>query len=772
MLLLLTAFGTSVALGESCNRAGSARVVETEIDGPVEVIEWIRKPDGSLNLKTQAVFVITSAGSLYRSGDEGQSWSQQTRVGPVKAVSRTNNTDMQWFYNPVTGRAWTTDNQGLTYTAVAPDRQFVFLQAHPTLASTALAIISDNSVKNLYVTTDFGATWHKKHDHVEQAEWGSAGQDGVPEGNIIALVRAGSSLSFVRSKDYFATTDYTLTNAVVFLFHKKVVFIVRTSSRRGLELWSSVDGGQVYSRALFPNSDQIVEKRYTILDLDEGEAFVNVDLDDNTNYGTTFGSDRFDREFSEVLRYNKRDPSGRVDFRRVFGLEGIYVANRFNASDAKFAQTVLTFNKGADWKLLPAPAKDLDGKTIAAGSLLHLLGRTDSSKHNQLYSNEKAIGLVIANGQVGPYLRSSDKIGTYLSRDAGQSWIQIGWGSHTFEIANHGAITLFAEDSKPITDLKYSWTQGASSAQCSFTSRPMTLTDIATEPDNTARTFIMYGTRDAKGVLVHVDFNRAVRACAASDFENWSPLGDKCLLGEQFTYQRRKQDSVCVVSDDHQPSHKVQTCPCVEEDYECDFCYEPVGARPKVCKKVCDEFDPTKEPLECIDTWFQTKGYRLVPGNKCDRESDVAKALEPTEHTCSSVPDSGSRPGGPSELSGGAMFGIVLVVLFILGGGLVVAAVILSMINPQFREMAARIVPQRYQQFGGASRGDEGRPRASGAGYAKVGGSGSLLDQDDNSLEGEEEPAPFTPFPSSSSSSSRPTTTGGDDEDDDFNPRV
>jgi hypothetical protein len=55
---------------------------------------------------------------------------------------------------------------------------------------------------------------------------------------------------------------------------------------------------------------------------------------------------------------------------------------------------------------------------------------------------------------------------------------------------------------------------------------------------------------------------------AASDFENWSPLGDKCLLGEQFTYQRRKQDSVCVVSDDHQPSHKIQTCPCVEEDYE------------------------------------------------------------------------------------------------------------------------------------------------------------------------------------------------------------
>jgi hypothetical protein len=143
-------------------------------------------------------------------------------------------------------------------------------------------------------------------------------------------------------------------------------------------------------------------QRYTILDLDEGEAFVNVDLDDNSNYGTTFGSDRFDREFSEVLRYasssfrapvlcfvcvvspvyafaegiiapfsrfaryNKRDPSGRVDFRRIFGLEGIYVANRFNASDAKFAQTVITFNKGSTCFPSPSfpPIDSLTGQRV------------------------------------------------------------------------------------------------------------------------------------------------------------------------------------------------------------------------------------------------------------------------------------------------------------------------------------------------------------------------------------------------------------------------
>ena len=134
-------------------------------------------------------------------------------------------------------------------------------------------------------------------------------------------------------------------------------------------------------------------------------------------------------------------------------------------------------------------------KQVPAGSLLHLLGRTDSTKHNQLYSAKTAVGLIVANGHVGPYLNSSAQLGTYLSRDAGKSWSQIGQGSRSFEIANHGAITLFAEDSKPITELKYSWTQGAPQTQCSFTSTPMTLADIATEPDNTARTFIMYGSR-------------------------------------------------------------------------------------------------------------------------------------------------------------------------------------------------------------------------------------------------------------------------------------
>jgi hypothetical protein len=131
--------------------------------------------------------------------------------------------------------------------------------------------------------------------------------EGVPEGNILAIARVSGTQKYLRTTDYFATIDYTLEQAFALLHHKKVIFVVRPQrgghSTQALELWSSVDGGSVYSRAIFPNSETINEKKYTVVDLDEGEAFVNVELDTHASYGTTFGSDSLDREFSEVLRY-------------------------------------------------------------------------------------------------------------------------------------------------------------------------------------------------------------------------------------------------------------------------------------------------------------------------------------------------------------------------------------------------------------------------------------------------------------------------------------
>jgi len=65
-----------------------------------------------------------------------------------------------------------------------------------------------------------------------------------------------------------------------------------------------------------------------------------------------------------------------------------------------------------------------------------------------------------------------------------------------------------------------------------------------------------------------------------SDFELWSPHDDgrhgsnnKCFLGQQVTYIRRKQDSECFNGEDFERQTMRVPCLCTEADYECDMNY-------------------------------------------------------------------------------------------------------------------------------------------------------------------------------------------------------
>lgn len=65
---------------------------------------------------------------------------------------------------------------------------------------------------------------------------------------------------------------------------------------------------------------------------------------------------------------------------------------------------------------------------------------------------------------------------------------------------------------------------------------------------------------------------------ADSDFELWSPHDDgrhgsnnKCFLGQQVTYVRRKQDSECFNGEDFERQTRRVPCLCTEADYECDM---------------------------------------------------------------------------------------------------------------------------------------------------------------------------------------------------------
>ena len=66
----------------------------------------------------------------------------------------------------------------------------------------------------------------------------------------------------------------------------------------------------------------------------------------------------------------------------------------------------------------------------------------------------------------------------------------------------------------------------------------------------------------------------------SSDFELWSPhddgrhgSADKCFLGQQVTYVRRKQDSQCFNGEDFERTISRTSCICTQADYECDVNY-------------------------------------------------------------------------------------------------------------------------------------------------------------------------------------------------------
>ena len=115
-----------------------------------------------------------------------------------------------------------------------------------------------------------------------------------------------------------------------------------------------------------------------------------------------------------------------------------------------------------------------------------------------------------------------------------------------------------------------------------------------------------------------------------SDFELWSPHDDgrhgsnnKCFLGQQVTYVRRKQDSECFNGEDFERQTRRVPCLCTEADYECDMNY--VRNKLSQCEPLKDLIAKNQEKTnsereeDCALEGFYsvTQGYRRIPGNKC-----------------------------------------------------------------------------------------------------------------------------------------------------------
>jgi hypothetical protein len=129
-----------------------------------------------------------------------------------------------------------------------------------------------------------------------------------------------------------------------------------------------------------------------------------------------------------------------------------------------------------------------------------------------------------------------------------------------------------------------------------------------------------------------------------SDFELWSPHDDgrhgsnnKCFLGQQVTYIRRKQDSECFNGEDFERQTMRVPCTCTDADYECDMNY--VRNKGGKCELVPDPLNRqgskhlTEKEEDCALEGFYTvtQGYRKIPGDVC-----FGGTLDPYRRPCTS----------------------------------------------------------------------------------------------------------------------------------------
>lgn len=409
-----------------------------------------------------------------------------------------------------------------------------------------------------------------------------------------------------------------------------------------------------------PNLQQIVlpirhlsQKSYTIFEGDSENVFIHINhLGEASPMGNVYGLGMGEKggEISLSLLNNLRNKEGHCDFERIPALPGLYIANIIDfpiatrieeqlleSSDSfaskpkpsktkskeminehdRFIKTMLTIDNGGIWQGLKPPTKDLSGKEIHCygdcGLQLNVYHLQDVPP---IYAKQNAVGLILANGNVGSFLnlRIAD-LNTYLSEDGGVSWKQIAEGVHTYEFGDHGGIILIAPSNHFVDYLKYSFDYGDS-----FTHLPLNQTllikNIITEESNTGLHFLLYGTSvTGEGLTFSIDFgNLGLPTCASIDYEEWSPFSQtSCLLGEQKVFKRRKKSSACFSTEKEEKVVSSRPCPCTYKDYNCQEGYVRDEVSFMCMGKTGIQKIPCKAGFQILPS-----GYQKIVGNKCE----------------------------------------------------------------------------------------------------------------------------------------------------------
>ncbi|GAB6018639.1 hypothetical protein CHUAL_000319 [Chamberlinius hualienensis] len=636
------------------------------------IVQWAGKHTGVIvvlsrdvietNSTTTSVFISYDRGKTFEKKDSLIIDGKRNAVINAFVYSQTF-TSRFVFSDVVNNYTFVSSDAGRNLRAVPVPFKPDVISFHPSNEMILLAM--DKASKTLWVSKDFGGVWTVVQRYVKAFYWGV---NNIDNADTLFVVREepGGTHVVLRSTTYFSDPgmmEALITNVEEFHLVGKYMFAVKSvrligskTNSNALQLWVSYNR-QPFRNSVFPNQLQHVS--YYVADASDDRVFLCVTHDgmyanlyysDVTGLEYTLSLERifyFDPakvQTATWLSYLATDPF--ADFYKVDGLRGVYIASKLVQDYASSGLgpedivTLISFDKGKQWKPIAPPTVDVDGQKIqcklSENCSLHLTQQFSylypASRAIPILSRKSAIGLVMATGIIGKSLKGHPKV--YLSADGGMQWHEVLSSDYLYAFGDHGGIIVavkFYKAQGGTKEILYSTDEGETWNSHQFSESEISIYSLLTEPGEHTTRFMLFGSlrgRPHDWILISIDLRSAFKyECKKEDFKPWSPIVDPimsrtCLLGRRETYERRIPHANCYNGEDYERVISVENCPCQRSDFECDIGFKEES--PDFLQGLCirdpsSNYDPYTIPQSCKpnDFYNRTRGYRRIPGDTC-----------------------------------------------------------------------------------------------------------------------------------------------------------
>uniref|UniRef100_A0A8D1CKC9 VPS10 domain-containing receptor SorCS2 n=1 Tax=Sus scrofa TaxID=9823 RepID=A0A8D1CKC9_PIG len=625
--------------------------------------------------KTQVILILTKyyhadmgkvlESSLWRSSDFGTTYTKLTLQPGVTTVidnfyiCPTNKRKIILVSSSLSDRdqsLFLSTDEGASFQKQLVPFSVETLLFHPRQEDKVLAYTREGK---LYVSADLGKKWTLLQERVtkDHVFWAVSGVDADPDLVHVEAQDPGGGFRYVTCQIHNCSAKMLTAPFSGPIDHGSLavqddfIFFKATSTNQ-TKYYISYRRNEF---VLMKLPKYALPKDLQVVSTDESQVFVAVQEWYQTDTYNLYQSDprgeRYSLVLEDVRSSRQAEESTVVDILEVRGVKGVFLANQ--KVDGKVV-TLITYNKGRDWDRLRPPSVDMSGKPTNCKPPdchlhLHLRWADNPYVSGTVHTKDTAPGLIMGAGNLGSQLVEY-KEEMYITSDCGHTWRQVFEEEHHILYLDHGGVIVAIKDTSiPLKILKFSVDEGLTWSTHNFTSTSVFVDGLLSEPGDETLVMTVFGHISFRSdwELVKVDFRPSFsRQCSEQDYSSWDLTnlqGDRCVMGQQRSFRRRKPTSWCIKGRSFTAALAARVCQCRASDFLCDYGFERApssGSDASTCFANF-WFNPLSPPDDCVlgQTYTSSLGYRKVVSSAC--EGGVDPRQSPAQLQCPLLPPRG-----------------------------------------------------------------------------------------------------------------------------------